>query len=384
MKIAISGCGIAGAAVAGLLARGGHQVEVFEQAQECKAIGAGILVSPRGQELLDGLGLLDELTAESAPINAMRAVRANGRPLVELAYARLRPELHGLGVHRGKLFQRLVEWGGAAGVAVRNGFCTATAEREAGGIRLVDAAGNRSGLFDFVIAADGSRSPLRKACRIKVRTLEYSHAALWTTAPCRFQPGYLYQVVRGTSHLTGLLPIGNGESSFFWGLPADGLERLRGRGFATWQDEVVGLCPESESVFDTVRSFDQLTFAGYRHVTMNRWHDERIIFLGDAAHPTSPHLGQGVNLALEDVVQFAAALASTGDFSAAARQYETQRRRQLRYYQQLTRLISPFFQSHGRIRGLGRDWFLPWFPRIPWVHRQMLRTLCGYKQGWLG
>lgn len=39
-----------------------------------------------------------------------------------------------------------------------------------------------------------------------------------------------------------------------------------------------------------------------------QWHTARCVLAGDAAHPTSPHLGQGANQALEDCYHLSEAL----------------------------------------------------------------------------
>ena len=66
MEIAVSGCGIAGSAVAHMLAGQGHEVTIFEQARQCRAVGAGIMLQPSGQKILDRLGILDSVTSQSA------------------------------------------------------------------------------------------------------------------------------------------------------------------------------------------------------------------------------------------------------------------------------------------------------------------------------
>ncbi len=383
MKIGISGCGIAGTAAALLLAKAGHQVHVFEQAPECQSIGSGILISPQGQRMLQRLDLLQQIAETAEPLTGIQAQTNMGRNLVRMDYQWLDKSLFGLGVHRGVLFSKLLESAVQQGVEVTNGFRVESVESDPQSTRLLGTDGSVSESFDFIIAADGTRSAIREQLEPSAKTIRYDHAALWTTAPCQHQPKRLLQVVQGTERLLGLLPIGNGHSSFFWGLPTDGLAALKQRGFPAWREQVEELFPQAASIFDTINSFQQLTFAAYQHVKMKRWCFERVIFLGDAAHACSPHLGQGVNMALEDVVCFCDALQQLGDFPAACDQYIKQRSRKLRYYQSLTRMISPFFQSNGKIRGWGRNIFLPWMPRTPYVRRQMLRTLCGFKNGWL-
>ena len=142
------------------------------------------------------------------------------------------------------------------------------------------------------------------------------------------------------------------------------------------------MCPHAAELLDSIDCFRQMTFAGYRHVRMKRWSGNKIVFLGDAAHPSSPHLGQGVNLALEDAACFADALNDTQDFQQAVACYQKLRQRKVRYYQSLTRMLTPFFQSDIPLSAACRNLGLPWFPKVPWIRRRMLQTLSGLQNGW--
>lgn len=77
----------------------------------------------------------------------------------------------------------------------------------------------------------------------------------------------------------------------------------------------------------------------------------------------SPHLGQGANLALVDAWVLARCLDSAASLEMALAEYDRARRAQLRYYGAVTFALSPFFQSQGRVLGLGRDIGLPLISR---------------------
>ncbi|MFK8113944.1 MAG: FAD-dependent oxidoreductase, partial [Rubripirellula sp.] len=307
----------------------------------------------------------------------------SGRPLIRLRYDALGQDTYALGVHRGLLFEQLLNRCQQSGVSVVTSTTIVDHRPEGDHVHLIDQHQESLGPFDFVIAADGSRSQLRIAAEIPHHKIDYPYAALWATGPCANVNSCLHQVIDGTKRLVGLLPIGEGHCSFFWGLKATDHPGLIDSSFDNWKQEVVGMCPDASELLDSLGSFDDMTFAGYRHVRMRTWKAGRVLFVGDAAHPSSPHLGQGVNLALEDAMSFSTLLRETNNFEIACLRHQRQRSAKLRYYQQLTRLLTPFFQSDVPLLSLGRNLALPWFPHIPLVRTKMLRTLCGLSEGWL-
>ena len=58
-RVAVIGCGVAGPAVGTLMRRRGWDVKVFERAVKLGPVGAGLLVQPTGQLVLERLGVLD-------------------------------------------------------------------------------------------------------------------------------------------------------------------------------------------------------------------------------------------------------------------------------------------------------------------------------------
>ena len=384
MQVGIAGCGIAGATVAALLAEQGHGVTVFEQAARCGPVGAGILLQPAGQGVLRGLGLLDGIARSSARIERLHARHRGGGTLVDLRYGRLREGCHGLGVHRGALFEALLARCRAAGVRIREGARADAYGTDGRSASLLAGGEALDGAFDLVIAADGSRSRLAASSGLIRSTIEYGDAAMWTVGPWSGDASVLQQIVGRTGRLVGILPIGGGRASFFWGTAPGEPERLRARGLDAWRAEVEAFCAEAAGIVAPLTSLDEVTLATYRSVRLRAVTDGRVAFIGDAAHAMSPHLGQGTSLALEDAVALADALASKATIPDALAAYEAARRRTTAFYSRLTASLTPFFQTRSRALQLGRDLALPMMPRVPIVGREMLRTLAGEKRGWLG
>ncbi len=379
--VGVVGAGVAGAATAYLLARDGHRVTLMEQAPDPGPVGAGVLLQCSGQEVLRRLGVLDQVTAHAAPLDELYARHQSGGILISNRYPDLEPDCRAYGVHRGVLFQTLYSLVNTQPVDVRLGSLIVGRERAADGDWLTESSGRRHGPFDVVVLADGARSRLRGAFGFRARVHRYAHGTLWVTAPGVTVHGRLLQVVRGCRQLLGLLPLGDGLCSLYWGLPVADFERTRARGLGPLKDEILAFAPEAAEILDFVHDFEQLLFTAYGHVSVRRRHDERAVLIGDAAHAMSPHLGQGINLALVDAWRLAACLRAARSPAAAFHAFARLQRDYLRYYAAVTYVLSPFFQSDWPVLGWGRDAVLPWLPRVPWVKRQMLLTVTGQKGG---
>jgi 2-polyprenyl-6-methoxyphenol hydroxylase-like FAD-dependent oxidoreductase len=390
LDVGIIGCGFAGAAVATLLARAGHRIQVYERVPQPGSVGAGILLQPTGLAVLAQLGLFESLRARGSRVGTLRARTHAGAPIFELRYERLAPGLFGLGMHRGALFAALLAALRGAGAVLRAGVDVQALDVAGERPRVLGEGGAALGEHDLVLVADGARSRLRGASPIAHRARPYPWGALWFVGEdpeSRFA-GTLSQVCEGTEFLLGFLPSGLGAGSgttplvsLFWSVHVDRLDVWRAQGLAAWKRAILRYEPRADALLEQIRDPEQVLVASYVDVTMRRLHHGRVAYLGDAAHATSPQLGQGTNLALLDAAALAAALEDEPDVHTALRRYEQARRAHVRFYGLASRWLTPFFQSdHGALAPL-RDLGFPLLPRIPGLEGQMLRTLSGVKRG---
>jgi 2-polyprenyl-6-methoxyphenol hydroxylase-like FAD-dependent oxidoreductase len=120
---------------------------------------------------------------------------------------------------------------------------------------------------------------------------------------------------------------------------------------------------------------------------MQRWHDGRVLAIGDCAHAMSPQLGQGANMALVDAAALDAAVAAQPrakvDWPLVFSAYADSRRAHIRYYRQASRLLTPLFQSHSRSLAWLRDSALLLARYTPWGRAHAVSTLVGARSGWL-
>jgi 2-polyprenyl-6-methoxyphenol hydroxylase-like FAD-dependent oxidoreductase len=187
---------------------------------------------------------------------------------------------------------------------------------------------------------------------------------------------------------TGLGPRSLGEAelvSLFWSLRCDRLQTWRDKGLDAWKSEVRSLCPETESVLDQIHDPEQVLMATYHDVVMHRWSTRNVVYLGDAAHATSPQLGQGANLALWDAMTLAESLAEVDrDLAHALDRYSRTRRDHLAFYQVATRWLTPFFQGDSALFATLRDTFMPLCVKIPFTKKLMTTSMIGVMNGFGG
>lgn len=380
-SVAVVGAGPSGLACALMLARQGREVVVFERFEQAGPVGAGFMLQPTGLAVLDGLGLTPAVEAMAQPIDHIFGREARrGRVVLDVRYADLRQPRPALGVHRAALFGVLHRACVEAGVRIETGREMVSA---ASG-RLADARGLSPPPFDLVVDASGARSRIAAAHGARPRPLAYG--ALWATVPwpgAPFDERALQQVYRGAAKMIGVLPVGarpgapDRLATFFWSLKTADHPAWRAAGLEPWKAEIRALWPETAGLLESLTDPDQLTLARYGHHTLARPVADRLAIIGDAAHSTSPQLGQGVNMGLLDAAALAGALASEADVAAALPAYARARRWHIRLYQALSLGFTPFYQADGRLPPWVRDHVLGKLARLPLAPRLLAATVSG-------
>ncbi len=345
MRIAVAGCGPAGLAAALLLHRDGHAVTLFERFDTPRPLGSGLMIQPTGLAVLRAMRLDDAIIAAGARIERLFG-QSGGRTVLDVRYAALNPRYFGIGIHRAALFEVLHGAVLAAGIAIETSHTVSGSALEAEGRRL-DFAGRESRHFDLVVDALGTHSPLAPATG---RVLAYG--ALWGTLDwpqgTDFDQTALEQRYRAARMMAGVLPLGEGRLALFWSLRTDRLAAWRAAGLAAWKREVAALWPMTAVLLAQIDDPAQLTFARYSHRTLARPVEPGLVHIGDSWHSASPQLGQGANMALLDAYALALALRRGDDLLRL-------RRGHVRLYQAMSVLLTPVYQSDGRVVPVLRD-----------------------------
>ena len=358
MKIAVIGAGIGGLSVAVGLQRAGAEVTVFERASEVRAGGSGLSIFVNGLAALETLGLSEAFDAVTdAGVEGFAAGQrlADGRWIAQVpndAVGALRI------VDRADLHRILLD-ALTRGTVHTDSEATVTGTDGTLTVEEPGSAGSAvSEHFDLIIGSDGLHSRTRTVVEGETIAPRYSGYSAWrgiTSVPVDLS-GEAGESV-GHGRRFGIAPLADGRVYWFAvaNMPQDAVfadeKATVEQMFTGWHSPIADLiaATPAEEVRRTAISDLSRRLA--------RFHRDRVVLIGDAAHAMTPNLGQGGGQALEDAATLTVLLApllarghagnsaeDRAELEAALQRYESLRRPRTQSIAQKSRLMGQVFQ----------------------------------------
>jgi 2-polyprenyl-6-methoxyphenol hydroxylase-like FAD-dependent oxidoreductase len=322
MQVLISGASVAGPTLALWLTRRGHTVTVVEQAPALRRGGHGVDFRGAQMELLDRMGITDEVRARQTGMGTQTFVDADGRTLAELPALFFSGEVE---IERGDLADILFARTRDHVEYVFGDTITALHDDGAGvDVTFRHAAGRR---FDLVVGADGMHSA--------VRALTFGPEPDFATFRGYHAAGFTAPNVLDLDH-AGLLYNEPGRAV----MVSSGRDRSRlgvGLVFASDRlthdrhdqdqlrrivaDRYAGAGWRTPELLEHLAGATDLYFDPLEQIHLPRWSRGRIALVGDAAWCAGPG-GSGTGLAMMGAYVLAAELARSDHATAFARYQE--------------------------------------------------------------
>ncbi|KAK6988857.1 FAD/NAD(P)-binding domain-containing protein [Favolaschia claudopus] len=345
LRIAIVGAGMSGLAVALALARNGFsKIHVYEAASNLGFVGAGIQVAPNLSRQLQRLGVWDYIQEEAVTMHGA-SVRA-GATDEELASVKSSHVEERYGqphrwAHRAALANALYEGCKVASPAITIHFGTAVVgiDFEHPRLRIQERGAEGEGSWvgaDVILGADGIKSVVRKYMLAK----RGEDADVKDTG----QAAYRIMLTREQlAHDPELLAMVNSNLTFRWiaprrhiiaypisahkifnistAQPDTNFASEPTSSYTTRADKSAMLavfedfCPLVQRMLGLVEEGEVCEWKLRVHHPLGTWVDEggNVALLGDACHPSLPHLGQGAAQAIEDAAVLAVVLTKISD-----------------------------------------------------------------------
>ncbi|QDT35528.1 FAD-dependent oxidoreductase [Thalassoglobus polymorphus] len=385
----IVGGGPAGIFLGYLLARSGISVTVLEKHADFLRDFRGDTIHPSTMQLLDELGLLEEFLA----ITDFRAdqlwLNFEGQRIAGPTFAHLKTKCKFLGFVPQWNFLNLLSQEASKfdGFDLRMNTRATEVIREDGkvvGVRC--ESGNREYEIraDLIVAADGRSSTIRKVTDQTVVETGVPIDALWFRMDHRPQDdkGETLGWLRG-GHMLVTIPRRT-HSQVAMVIRKGCFDQIKAQGIDAFRQTIRKVCPPLADVAVSLKDWDQVKLLTVQINHLERWSENGLLFLGDAAHAMSPMGGVGINLAIQDAVAAANQLVTPlrngtlnlEDLQAVQARREPAARKTQRLQVRAHAIL------FGGSTGPDQAFSIPWSIRIAaWLFAPILRRVAGR---WIG
>lgn len=329
-KVLVVGGGIGGLCAAIALRRKGIEVDLIELKAEWTVYGVGIIQQSNVVREMAKLGVLDGYLDAAFAFEDVTINTTAGQQLVRIPGQRLAgPEYPAnVGISRLALHQVLSETAIALGASVRLGLSVQALTEAGEGVDVLFTDASR-GRYDLVVGADGLFSKVRDLLFGDKYQPRFTGQSVWRyNFPRPAEIDHLANF-QGPAGNAGLVPLADNLMYMFvtshepgnpWmdkdSLAAEMRKRLSGF------DGLIGELREQ------ISDSSQVVYKPLEVVFVSEpWYRGRVLLIGDAAHATTPHLGQGAGMAIEDAVVLGEELTAGGSVAQQlerfmARRYE--------------------------------------------------------------
>jgi 2-polyprenyl-6-methoxyphenol hydroxylase-like FAD-dependent oxidoreductase len=332
MRTAIIGGGISGLTTALSLYRLGIDCKVYEKAPELKPVGAGIWMQPNALKVLDWLGVGAQVRANGTALYQVDISNQMLRPFRKTNNSITRDSAGNniISIHRARLQNILAESLPPGMLETNKSYESHQLIGDSVSIKFTDGVTEA----DILLGADGIHSKVR-ASIFPDSTIRYSGQTCWRGVAAMQLPKEFTSTGReawGKGVRFGFSQVSDNQVYWFGVVKApqnqkDVSDNLKQKIVDLFPDfhplvkEIIAKTDESVIIRSDLSDL----------IRLDHWSSDRVCLMGDAAHATTPNMGQGGGQGIEDAWYLSNLLAISGNHAEAFFRFEQLRRKKVDY-----------------------------------------------------
>lgn len=321
MRILIVGAGIAGLAACRALSLRGFKPTIVERNEKAGEGGAGLFLPGNSVRAIGELGLLEPLLDRSYPIARQRICDENGRLLSEIDTQDVWGAVGSCRSTRRSTLWQILRNEIRTEIELRSVIYIDNREERA----LVSFDDGDVGEYDLVIGADGVNSTVRGLAFPRGPSPEYVGNVCWRFIAHNAGGLRDWTVLLGKDRSLLCKPISPRELYVYADLSVPKAETDRYSALTALPPLFGSIAGPFGQVLGLASSAD-VHFSELVRLRLDRWHKNRVVLIGDAAHAAPPSMAQGAGLAIEDALVLADELAHDTRTDVAMKRFEARRK----------------------------------------------------------
>lgn len=330
MNVVIIGAGMGGLTTGIALKKFGHQVRIFEQTEKILPVGAAISLWSNGVKCLNYLGLTDKIAKLGGQMDDLAYVdgltgdvmtQFSLLPLIEEVGQRPYP------VARADLQNMLMDEFGRDQIYLGKKMVSLEDKADYVEVHFADGSSTQA---DLLIGADGTHSLTRTYVLGQQVQRRYAGYVNWNglvEISEDLAPAQQWTTYVGEGKRASLMPVADGQFYFFLDVPLPaGLDNNRDEYKKLLKQYFVDWCQPVQQLIERLDPQKTNRVEIHDIEPFTQFYKGRVVILGDAAHSTTPDIGQGGCQAMEDAIYLARSLQiNTLGLEDALRRYQNKR-----------------------------------------------------------
>ncbi len=294
--ISIIGAGIGGLTMGLILKQSGYPFNIYERASEIKPVGAGIVMANNAMQVFKKMGIHHKIENAGNRISVMKITDERLRQISAIHLSRFEEKygVHNVAIHRADLQRILAEEIGYEHIQLSKSLIEITQNEK----YILSFEDGISAQTDIIIGADGIKSKVRKELFPEGTIRETGQFCWRGVCDNLLVETYSNEAYEcwGKGKRFGFVKI-NSKQVYWYAVINESLLKQKEE---TLEDLFKEFHPSIREIIRITpkTSIHESSIIDLKPI--HQWANKNACLMGDAAHATTPNMGQGACQAIED------------------------------------------------------------------------------------